>query len=332
MNRTMILAAFATASLTSVADAAPIGAFSELEMSHSFVVNGGSVPSGIAISNSGLLDFSTDAISSVDDPTATTSETSSFQVGNPFATPPLPVLATRNNATQLPGGFEGAAAGYDLEIASEDDPTEGVNGIIRREVTQEGSASAILLDDTIAASATSFVRNARNFTFTNVSQTRTSFNIAGQFDAFLRAEYIGEDGIARAAGGFELEFVKINSAEVTYFPVSPYLTAIDDSSPGAFVSQILQTETGIDFDASVSATGSGDTTLATFEGSHRYVFGLTLDPNATILMRTSFTQANSVEHIPLPDIQAVPLPAGGLLLLSGVFGLATLGRRKKSIV
>ncbi len=330
MNKTLISVALATAFFTSAAYAAPVGAFSELELSHSFVVNGGSVPTGIAIINSGAsFEFDADATSEVDNPAANSSQTNFVQIGNPFVDPPLPFISQRNNATRLPGGFEGAASGFDIEVTTQDDPSEDVFGTVGRGITQSGAASAILLDDTDSASATSFVRLARNLIFTNTTDELISFNIAGEFNAMLRAEYTGNDGLARVAGGFELDFVGINGAAVNYFPVSPYLTTIQNSDPGTNVNHSLQTDTGVNFDASASAIGDGGTTLASFEGAHRYVFTLTLDPFAQILMRTSFTQANSVEHTPIPTIEPVPLPAGGVLLITGVFGFAAMHRRAK---
>jgi hypothetical protein len=332
MNRTIISAVLVAALATSAAHAAQIGAFSELQMSHNFVINNGNVPSGIVISGPGLsFEFDADAQSMVDDPTATPSQTNFVQIGNPFLDPPQPFISQRNNANQLPGGFEGAASGYNVEVTTEDDPRDDVFDITRRSIEQEGSASAILLDDTIAAQAASFVRSSRNYLFTNTTDRLISFNLAGQFDALLRAEYNGDEGIARVAAGFELDFVVINGGEINYFPVSPYLTTIEDSDPGSIVNQLLQTYSGgatdLMFNASASATGSGGTTVASYEGTHRYVFGLTLDPNAQVLLRTSYTQANSVEHIPLPNVPPVPLPAGGLFLLTGIFGFAAIRKR-----
>ncbi|MEP4197004.1 MAG: VPLPA-CTERM sorting domain-containing protein [Aliishimia sp.] len=332
MNRTLNVAALLAFFATNMAHAAPIGAFSELEMSHSFVINSGNIPAGIGTSNPGnSFEFDAEATSSVDDPTGDPSQTNFVQVGNPFLDPPLPFVSQRNNATQLPGGFEGAAGGYAIEVTTEDDPRDDVFDITRRSVAQEGSASSILLDETIASAASSFVRSSRDYRFTNTTDQLISFNIAGQFDAMLRAEYTGNDGLARVAAGFELDFVGNDGVEINYFPVAPYLTMIEDSDPGSFVSHGLQTFSGgatdLIFNAAASASGSGGTTLASFEGQHRYVFGLTLGPSATVLLRTSYTQANSVEHTPL-GVAAVPLPAGGLLLITGLFSLAMTRRRR----
>ena len=119
MTRTLISVSLVTAFVVSIAQAAPIGAFSELEMTHSFTVNNGNVPSGVMISSIGnFFTFETGADSMVDDPVAIPSETSFFQVGNPFSDPPLPFISDRTDASQLPGGFEGCLL-YTSDAADE---------------------------------------------------------------------------------------------------------------------------------------------------------------------------------------------------------------------
>jgi len=300
----------------SVAHAAPIGAFSELQMSNSFVINNGNVPVGLQFSLPvSSLEREQDADSMVADPTVVPSQTSFVQVGNSTQ----PYIDQRTNASQLPGGFEGAASGFDIEISATGDPLGGVFFIGRRDVEHEGSASIILLDDTIEASASSFFRLNRRYTLTNTTDQQISFNIAGQFDAMLRAEYIGDNGLAHVAGGFGLDFSSADGFGATHFPVAPYLTTVQDADPGSIANQFFQAfsdgATGLNFDASASATGSGSTTLATVEAEHRYIVGLTLDPFAEVTMSTSFTQANSVEHLPRVQVAPVPLPASAWLLL-----------------
>lgn len=327
MKKTLFSATCAATFLASTAFAAPIGAFSELVMTHGFVINSGNVPTGLEIdAPSSTYEFETDATSTVDDASAIPSQTNFVQVGNQFADPVLPFISQRNDSSQLPGGFEGAAGQYDVQVTMQDDPTSGVNGIIRRDVEQEGGASTILLDDTIEASATSYVRHSRDLVFTNTTNETLSFNIAGQFNAMLRAEYNGDNGIARVAGGFELEFSELAGGTITYFSIAPYLLEIDDIADTATVSEQLFVNengvTGLQFNASATAIGNGGTTLASFEGEHRYIFGVSLDPFASVRLGTSYTQANSVEHTPQPDIAPVPLPASAVFLMLGLGLLA----------
>ena len=76
--------------VSGAAQAAPVSAISDLSMSHSFVINSGQSPTGIDIANlSSTLVIESDVASAVDDPGFTNSTGSSFQVGNPFADPPL---------------------------------------------------------------------------------------------------------------------------------------------------------------------------------------------------------------------------------------------------
>lgn len=335
MRPSMNIAMITSVLLSSAAHAAPVGAFSELIMSHSYVVNSGNRPAGIEIENvPGTIVIANGATSFVDDPTAIESDISSVQVGNIYSEAPLPFLGTRIHSNQLPGGFEGASSSYDLDILFEPDPDVEFSNVVRETSSHDGAASAILLDDTIDASAASYARTARTYSFTNTTDALISFNIAGIFDAYLRSEYIGDNGIARTAGGFDLIFSELAGTEISYFPVSPYLNTIEDDAPGANVTENLFANsdfvTGLRFNASATAIGSGGTTSAIFEGDHRYVFGISLDPGANVWMTTAFSQANSVEHTPMPAMTAVPLPASVILMLFGLGSLLGL-RRSRSV-
>ncbi|MCX7566518.1 hypothetical protein OS189_09220 [Sulfitobacter sp. F26169L] len=317
--------------LATSAHAAPIGAFSELVMTHSYIVNNGNKPDGIDIASvPGALVIENGATSAVDDPSAVETDIGSAQVGNIYSAPPLPSIRTRIHSNQLPGGFEGASSGYDLELLYEPDPNVEFSGVTRTTSSREGAASAILLDDTIAASAASFARNSRTYSFTNTTNALISFNIAGSFDAYLRSEYNGDNGIARAAGGIDLLFSELAGAQINYFPVSPYLTTSDDDDIGASIIENLFANsgltTGLRFNASTTAIGSGGTTSSIFEGEHSYVFQVNLDPGAHVWMTSAFGQANSVEHTPQPAIPPVPLPASAILLVLGLASLLGLRR------
>jgi len=258
--------------------------------------------------------------------------TNFIQVGNPAVSPTVPFLLQRNNATQLPSGFEGAAGGYAVEIENEDTLDASVASTVRRSVSREGSASVLLLDDTIAASAASSYSSSRDYAITNTTDELISFNFVGQFDAMLRAEYTGDDGVARVAGSFELGFEGIDRENINYFPVAPYLTVVQEENPESSVAQSFlafsDDSTQMTFNASASATGTGPTTLARLEADHRYAIGLTLNPFAEVLLTTGFTQANSVDHTPLASVAPVPLPASAWLLLCGLS--AVFGLRRKS--
>ena len=334
MKTSLTIASLTGLLLATSAHAAPIGAFSELIMTHSYVVNNGNRPEGIDIAPvPEALSIESGATSAVDDPSAVETIITFGQVGNPYSNPPLPFLGTRIHSNQLPSGFEGASSGYDLELLWEPDPdvpSGAFSGVTSETASRQGTASAILLDDTITASAASFRRSSRTYSFTNTTDALISFNIAGTLDAYLRSEYIGGDGIARTAGGIDLLFSELDGAEINYFPVSPYLTTIEDDDSGASVSDNLFANsdfiTGLRFNAGATAIGSGGTTTAIFEGELRYIFQVNLDPGSHVWMTSAFSQANTVEHTSHVAIPAVPLPASAILLILGVGSL--LGFRR----
>ncbi|MHA6264423.1 VPLPA-CTERM sorting domain-containing protein [Arenibacterium sp. CAU 1754] len=313
--------------------AAPISALSGLDMSHSFVINGGNSPEGIDIVNrSGTLEISTGATSAVDDPAAVLTEESDAVVGNPFSDPPLAAELSRSSTTLLPNGFEGAQSGFDNTNLFEADPDQDNFDITRKSVTQQGFASASITSDPIAASASSFLSISRDFRFDNTTDDLISFNIFGQFEADLLAQYTGIDGFARTSGGFNLLFDLGDGASLTHFPISVYQRSIEDSAPGATITEQLLINSGgisgVSFTASATAIGDGGTTTATFEGQNSYIFGVSLDPGASITMKTSFFQANAVEYTPQPEIASVPLPASLPLLIAGLMGLFVLRRKQ----
>ncbi|WP_272004710.1 VPLPA-CTERM sorting domain-containing protein [Roseovarius sp. ZX-A-9] len=329
MKPITISSVLATLLLATAVQATPISAFSELEVSHSFVINNGSSPEGIDISfGPNALIIDNDATTFVDHPSGNAVDDSEVVIGNQFSDPPLAAERSWLSTTILPNGTEGALAHYHTTILTEDDPDDDNSDITRRSVHQVGEANAVITSDPIAASAASFERSARSYLFTNTTNDLISFNIAGQFDASLGAQYTGIDGFARASAGIELLFSPSNGAEVSYFPISPYLTTIEDTAPGAVAAEQLLIDTGgLTFSASTSAIGDGGTTTALLDAEIRYIFGLSLAPGATVVMDAGFSQANAVDYTPRAPMTPVPVPATLPLLLSGLVGFAALRRR-----
>lgn len=329
MTYSLLPAAFAFTLLASTAHAAPILALSELELNHSFVINNGNSPEGIDIGfGPNALTIDRDATTFVDDPTAVAEDDIDVVIGNPFLDPPLAAQGSWLSTTILPNGTEGTLARYDSVITTEDDPDPDEFDITRRSVSQEGEANAVITSAPIAASAASSERLTRSYLFENTTSALISFNIAGEFDASLGAQYIGVDGIARASAGFDLLFEPAFGASITHFPIAPYLTSLMDDAPGAIaVEQLLIGAEGVSFTASTSATGDGGTTTALLDAETRYIFGVSLDAGASLVMNTGFWQANSVEYTPQPDIPPVPLPASVVFMALGLGSLAGLRRR-----
>lgn len=313
------------------AQAASISAFSELEVNHSFVINNGNSPVGIDISfGPNALTIDRDATTFVDHLGAVTEDDIDVVIGNPFTDPPIAAEGSWLSTTILPNGTEGALAYYHSNILTEDDSDDDNFDITRRSVQQEGEANAVITSGPIAASAASYERLTRSYLFTNTTNELISFNIAGQFDAALGAQYTGIDGFARASAGIELLFSPSIGAEINYFPIAPYLTTVLDTDPGSFATeQLLIDSSGLDFTASTSAMGEGGTSTALLEAETRYIFGLSLAPGATVVMDTNFRQANAVDYTPIP-LAPVPMLATLPLLLSALTGFAALRRRSSA--
>lgn len=308
----------------SLAHSSIVSASSELNMSHSFLINSGNSPQGIEISNlSSTLIIDTDFMSTVDDTDFINNRTQSFQVGNPFADPPLPVLSAGNDTTVNLATAEITASAYNYSITMEDDPADQNFDITRRDTTQSGSAIIELVDNLVEASAWSSHIHGRSFRFDNVTNDVISFNISGLFEAQMSAIYGGEGGYAQTSGGFDMLFDLGVGAIINYFPVAPYLLNINDDDPGAFVSESFLANSGgingISFNGSAMATGDGGDTLAELSAQSRYVFTLTLDGGASVLMETGFRQSNAVMYT--PEVSKVSAP--GMLSLF-IFGLLSL--------
>jgi hypothetical protein len=297
---------------------------SELNMSHNWLVNSGNSPQGIEIFNlSSTLVTDTDYMSTVDDADFTNNRNQSFQVGNPFSDPPLPVLSAGSDTTVNLATGELAAATYNYSITSEDDPSDDNFDITRRDIEQSGMAIIELVDNLVEASAWSSHIGGRSYRFDNVTNDVISFNISGLFEAQMSASYDGEGGYAQTTGGFDMLFDLGLGAMINYFPVAPYLLNINDDDPGAFVSESFLANSGgingISFNGSATATGDGGDTLAELSAQSRYVFTLTLDGGASVLMETGFRQSNAVMYT--PEVSQVSAP--GMLSLF-LFGLLSL--------
>jgi len=327
----IVLAAVATVS-ASAAGAAPISAFSNLDMVHRYTVNSGSVPTGINLGNlPGSLTIAGGADSFVDDPAATNTETSSAVVGNPFTNPVIPFSADRTDITSFSPGFEGAGSQYNIRVTAEDDPdaNPALTSITRRAVETIGAAAAVMPSVAAEATASAFYRSERGYYFENTTDALISFNIIGEVAASFSSSYDGIDGLARATGRLYNRFENGVGATISYLPLSPYLTTTEDADPGATVVQnLIANDSGFDFSASTTAIGSGPLTEASFDADFRYRFGVSLAPGGRVELVTGFAQANAVEYV--PTLTAVPLPASVLFLLSAVGVASGVGRKKNA--
>ena len=313
--------------------ATPIDAISELSATHTWQVNGGSIPEGITMTNFAIsLVQDSDIATAIDDPTAEETADGTFIVGNVFADPPIAVENRGLNFTTVEGSDDFTAANFDYTILSEDDPGHAPSDVIRREIEQSGFARAELQDNSVVASAMSSHVGARDFRFTNTTDELISFNIAGMFEAELSAVFDGAGGFAAASVGFELLFEVTEGASVAFSPTAPFMSTTTDTDPGAIVSDFFLANsggiTGLGFGASVMATGNGGVTEAAFVASSGYDFEVSLEGGASILFETSFVQSNDVIVDPAAIVPPVPLPASLPMLLAGFIGFAALRRQR----
>ncbi|WP_424966880.1 VPLPA-CTERM sorting domain-containing protein [Dinoroseobacter sp. S375] len=335
MLRSVCLASSALALSAVMAQAAPVTAISELSMSHSFIINSGSRPTGIEIETvPDSLTVEGQAESQVDGAGFTTTESSDVQVGNSFSDPPLPFEAQRSQTQVNLGNGDVATAGYDVSILVVNDPDLGnsANAPTRREIEQFGIAAVSNAADPINGSAISDFNNTRDYRFTNTTNDTISFNIAGQFEAEMRAEHQGPEGFARTSGSFEVLFETGPGVDITYFPVAPYLITVDEDDPNASVAEMFFADdgaiAGVTFSGGASAIADGTEVVASLSAQSRYVFGVTLEGGASMVLETAFSQVNAVQ-VAIPDIPPVPLPASLPLLLAGLGGVAALRRRSR---
>lgn len=332
MYKALMSAALTAAVTSSVAQAAPIDAVSELSLSHTWLLNSGNVPAGIDVQNlSSTFMISTDVTTMIDDPTSQEALSSNFVVGNPFSDPIIPVQAERASTTTVDGNSDFAAGGFNYRIEMEDDPEDGVFDITRRDTDQSGFAQVNMDANQVDGSALASVVTARNFRFVNTTSDLISFNLVGLLEAELSASVDGAPGVARTSGGFGLVFDVGQGVEITYFQVAPYLSTTTETGSGASVSDLFLANsggvTGLSFSASTSAVGDGGFTEAAFSANTRYVFGVSIEGGASALLQTSFFQSNSVVVEPMPGVVTVAEPATIWVMLAGLVGFVAWRKR-----
>ena len=324
MTRTALTFGFIAVFFATAVEPSPIYARSELQLSHSMLINSGNMINGIDIGYPGTAFQTTHgATSMVDHPDAYHNEISDTIVGNIFATPPIAFQDNWLDTTALPGDSEGAQSGYNISVLL----TNGDGAVnqyepINQDVEQYGRAVAQITSEPVAAAAQSWRTFERDFTFENITDHLISFNIVGLFTAELLAEYNGEDGFARTSGGFDLLFQNGDDVRITYFAIAPYLFSSTESGAGASVSeQLLINEagvSGVSFNASASAFGDGGTSSAHYQGESRYIFGISMDPGAFLRLNVAFRQNNAVDYSPQPQSTPVPVPGSLSLLFVGL--------------
>lgn len=312
------------------AQAAPVAIFSELSLESTFVINSGNlIPGALVLGNQGILAINGGSNSAVDALDTNESVISNAQVGNPFTVPPLPFLSSRTDATSLQGSpLEGAQGSFDVATTQSADTNTG--HVFNRTINTEGNASILFATDPINSSGLSFFDLSRQFSIENTSNAVVSFSIAGFFSAALSAEVIGEAGGARSLLDYSIFFEQVAGATVIFSEIIPFSEAIDDSAPGATVTQnFTANDSGLLFEAEAISDIENGGGLASAAGAGGYGFNVQLDPGVSFFMTEGWSQRNEVAIREQGPVTAVPLPATGLLLMAGLLGLWGM-RRKHS--
>lgn len=308
--------------------AAPIEAVSGLSYLHRHVVNSGNLPTGLSIRTpGGGLSITGNAEAALDRPDATPMETSFIQVGNPFATPPLPYIAERVVSQEVVGGDPSARADYAVEVLALNDPdVMPLDGsIVSRTVENSGGAVFTSLFGAESGSASADYAITREYLFENQSGGRLVFNIVGEMAAEASAAFDGVSGFARSAVSFSNNLDLGAGVSVDFLPLAPYLVNPSETGPGATVLTGLSADAGgVFFSGLADASGDGDSAAA-FSMTYRYLFMVEMAAGSSFSMFNSFGHANAVGYA----VQPVPAPAAGLLLASAL-GVAAIARRRRA--
>ncbi|WP_375175033.1 VPLPA-CTERM sorting domain-containing protein [Pseudooceanicola sp.] len=310
--------------------AAPVDVFSEVDYTHAFEINSGSMPDGIVFSLAEVLERSSDASTDLDAPVTNVIDVPSGQVGELYTDPPTPYFDRRGIAETTPDNDHAARASYNVNILQVGGDSQAGLSIVSREVDNEGAAEVISTDGSVNGSGASDFSLRRVYGFENQGPGLVTFNIAGTFSAEVLAGFDGGagTGFARSSLSYGLEIAPTDGVLVMHSATAPYLTDIEDSHQDAFVTELLDIgEDGFDFSASASVFGPGGPVDATYSGSFSYEFQFVMASGASFTLTDRFTQINAVDYI--APTTPVPLPASLPLLVVGICGLAGAARLRR---
>lgn len=321
-------------SAASSAQAVPVDALSFLQMDYDFVIVGdspfsGASPDGVTSSVSGP-DFTLSINSQIDDPGAVTAiDQTNTQIGCASCEPAVPFISNRRLRTNRADPTEFSDAQWNVESTILQD--EGVDvssfAIGRQTIDRDGLAQLRVTSSPAAAEASSNYGISRVTTFENTTDEDISIALRGEIEGDLLARYSGDNGFARTSATQSIVFSGLSEGNLATLITGDTSETTETGDGATVTAGTFHSGDGIMgmlFSASATAVGDGGFTEAIFTVFHRVIFNLTIEAGQTIEMETAFSQANHVEYTPSP-VSVVPLPAGFILLLSGIALLA--GRR-----
>lgn len=301
-----------------------VEASSELDYRHSYLINNGSVPDGISLSNvPQSLTIQGNVQSSANEATAINEEAGSVQIGNPFATPPLPFESRRQNRTTFNSGAEGAQSDYDVSITARDDPNAdpSLTSIVERTIDNSGGAEVVLSTQDVSAQASSFYNAERGYRLVNISNNRQVFSIIGDVSFDMFSQFEGSNGFASASVSLFTLFENVQGVAANFSLGNAYNPDIVEDGAGASVFESLTFNEpnigGFLFNGSTMAQGNGGITTASISEQFTYRLELIMDAGASFDFFTGFRQRNITEYDPQSINVSAPI---GL----GLFSLALL--------
>lgn len=322
------------AAMSPSAQAAPVQALSFLQMEYDFVIVGdlpfaGQSPDGVTNSVSGP-DFSLSIDSQINAPDAITAiDETSTQIGCSSCEPAVPFVSNRRLRTNRSDPTEFADAQWNVESGILQDQGSDVTSfaIGRQSIDRDGLAQLRITSSPAPAEAESTFGISRVSTLENTTGEDVVVPIRAEVGGDLLSRYSGDDGLARTSATQSIVFSGVSDGNLTTVTTAASDDTTETGGGATVTSGVFDSGDGIAgflFTASATAIGDGGFNEAAFSFFHQVIFLLTIEAGQSIEVETAFSQANYVEYAP-GSISTVPLPAGGLLLFSGIALLA--GRR-----
>ncbi len=294
-------------------------------------IGGGNPPSDIDIPPGVPTTLAGVNTSSVDDPTALNTNGAFVQVGNPFTDPPTPYISTRFDQTTQPDG-DSARGFYSVEstVSPASDNDHRPVHLERRLIAD---AAMTFADISTNAEASGGYSIARDLVLTNTSATTAyAFSFTTGFDMNLSASADALGSSSTTTGVFSLSFISSGTVLLGDPTQLAWSSSMDDTDPGTLATGNLVTSNGlfdgVNYQASVTADGTGASTAAGLQSSGLFQFSVLMGAGSSL--RLSFFQSQYAQSTYVVPVGAqVPLPASAVLLVAGLGMLGAGAKRRK---